>query len=203
MVLMPDYDPVVTKVTVGDNAINSYVIVDPVTAKGVIVDAPSDPSAVFEQTHGIEIESILITHTHLEQMEGLDWLREITGATVWVNAIDANVFNYFTPVNSIRPENPFHAGVVIPCGNMEIKVIHTPGHTPGSSCYVIGRHLFSGHAVFDHSKQDLTPENLDQSIQSVVHNLFVLPDDIIVHTSNGADSTMLDIRSMYRSFSGH
>ena len=60
MMLMPDYDPVVTKVTTGDNAINSYVIVDPMTAKGVIVDAPSDPSAVFEQTHGMEIQSILI-----------------------------------------------------------------------------------------------------------------------------------------------
>jgi len=70
----------------------------------VIIDAPDDPNRILEEAEGVQVKAILSTHTHADQLEGLDLLRSKTDAPVWVNADDATVFNYFfAPVNSERP----------------------------------------------------------------------------------------------------
>ena len=133
----------VLKIRCGIRENNSYVVVDPETTEGLIIDAPDEPDKILEEIADIQVKAILITHTHADQLMGLDRLRSYTEAPIWVNIFDAMVFNYFTPTNSDRPEHAFHDGATLSVGHLELKAIHTPGHTPGASCYLIGNHLFS------------------------------------------------------------
>ncbi len=202
MTLHHDIEVRIFKIRCGGQDNNSYIVVDSETGDGVIIDAPDEPDRILEEAQGVQVKAILITHTHTDQLMGLDRLRSQTAAPVWVNAIDAMVFNYFTPVNSERPEHPFHDGATLSVGRLEIKAIHTPGHTPGASCYLIGNHLFSGDTLLSGGPgHTVSPESLQQSIQSIAQKLFVLPDATIVHPGHGDDTTLSASKAEYQAFS--
>jgi hydroxyacylglutathione hydrolase len=202
MTLHYDPDVRVSKIKCGRQGINAYVVTDLETNEGVIIDAPDEPDAILAEANGVLVKAILITHTHSDQLMGLDVLRSQTDAKVWVNAIDAMVFNYFTPVNSERPEQPFHDGATLLVGRLELRAIHTPGHTPGASCYLIGNHLFSGDTLLPGGPGHTTSqENHLQSIQSIVQALFILPDATIVHPGHGDDTNLSEFKADYQDFS--
>ena len=172
MTLPQDSDVRVLKIKCGSQGNNSYIVVDPESGEGVIIDAPDEPDRILDEVQGVQVKAILITHTHVEQLAGLDVLRSRTDAPVWVNADDATVFNYFTPVNSERPEHPFQDGATLSLGRLELRAIHTPGHTPGASCYLIGTHLFSGDTLLAGGPGDTTSQQgHHQSIDSIFHRL--------------------------------
>ena len=202
MALHQETEVRVLKIKCGSQGNNSYIVVDPETGEGVIIDAPDEPHRILEEAQGVQVKAILITHTHVEQLAGLDVLRSRTDAPVWVNADDATVFNYFTPVNSERPEHPFIDGATLLLGSLELRAIHTPGHTPGASCYLIGNHLFSGDTLLSGGPgTTANQEGHRQSIDSIVRKLFVLPDATIVHPGRGDDATLSTFKAEYQAFS--
>lgn len=202
MSLRQDNEVRVLKIKCGSQGNNSYIVIDPETGEGVIIDAPDEPDRILEEAQGVQVKAILITHTHVEQLAGLDILRSRTDAPVWVNADDATVFNYFTPVNSERPEHPFNDGATLLLGRLEIRAIHTPGHTPGASCYLIGNHLFSGDALLPGGPgATASQESHQRSIDSIVKKLFVLPDATIVHPGLGDDASLSTYKAEYQEFS--
>ena len=191
----------VLKIRCGIRENNSYVVVDPETTEGLIIDAPDEPDKILENITGVKVKAILITHTHADQLMGLDRLRSYTEAPVWVNIFDAMVFNYFTPTNSYRPEEAFHDGSTLAVGHLKLKAIHTPGHTPGASCYLIGNHLFSGDTLLANGPgYTMNSEAYQQSIQSIVNKLFLLPDNTIVHPAQGEDIRLGTSKEEYRAF---
>ena len=192
----------ITTIKCGKLGFNSYVIKNTETSQGVIVDAPDDPAKILDACSDITVQGILITHTHPEQLQGLHPIRQATGAEVWISAIDANVFNYFTPINSQRPENPFEPGTTIESAGIKIETIQTPGHTPGSSCYLINKSLFSGETLTSPDGPGYyTPiESLNQTIQSVVDKLFVLPTDVVVYPSLGNPFSLAVSEKEYQIF---
>ncbi len=192
----------ITTIKCGKLGFNSYIIKNTETSQGVIVDTPNDPAKILDACRGLTVKGILITHTHPEQLQGLHQIREATGAEVWISAKDANVFNYFTPVNSQRPENPFESGTIIETASIKIETIDTPGHTPGSSCYLINKSLFSGETLISENGPGYyTPiESLHQTIQSVVDKLFVLPADVVVYPSLGNPFPLADSEKEYQVF---
>jgi hydroxyacylglutathione hydrolase len=192
----------VSRIECGKQGINSYIVADTETGEGVIIDAPDEPDRILEAAQGVQIKAILITHTHVDQLAGLDLLRSQTDAPVWVSAIDAQVFNYFTPINSERPEYPFHDGASISVGRLELRAIHTPGHTPGASCYLIANHLFSGGTLLTDGPGDTTSqETHQQSINSIVQKLFVLPAATIIHPGHGDEIILSASKAEYQAFS--
>jgi glyoxylase-like metal-dependent hydrolase (beta-lactamase superfamily II) len=186
----------------GDVGFNSYIIKNTKTRKGVIIDTPDDPVNIMNACNDITVEGIFITHTHPEQLQGLHPIREATGAEVWISAVDANVFNYFTPINSQRPENPFEGESRIEVAGMEIQAIATPGHTPGSCCYLIDNNLFSGETLTSTNGPGCyTPiETLSQTIQSVVDKLFTLPKDVVVYPGLGDPFSLANSEQEYKIF---
>ena len=202
MVLHPDSEVRVLKIKCGSQGNNSYIVVDSETGEGVIIDAPDEPDRILEEAQGVQVKAILITHTHADQLAGLDLLRSKTDAPVWVNADDATVFNYFTPVNSERPEHTFNDGATLSLGRLELRAIHTPGHTPGASCYLIGNHLFSGDTLlFDGPGTTTSQDGHQQSIDSIVRKLLILPDTTIVHPGRGDDAALSTAKAEYQAFS--
>ena len=90
-----------------------------------------------------------------------------------------------------RIDRPLADGEEIPVGGLKVRTIHTPGHTPGSTCFLAGPFLISGDTLFHggpgHSDR---PLDLQEMIGSIIQRLFVLPDDTLVLPGHGDDSTI-------------
>jgi len=84
---------------------------------------------------------------------------------------------------------------------VKLQVLHTPGHTDGASCFLIGKHLFSGDTLFPGGPgKTRSPEALLQVIDSITRKLLVLPDDTTVYPGHGDDTTIGEARRQYQEF---
>jgi glyoxylase-like metal-dependent hydrolase (beta-lactamase superfamily II) len=98
-------------------------------------------------------------------------------------------------------DRPIEDGDEIAAGNGSIRALHTPGHTPGSTCYVAGRILFSGDVLFPGGPgRTQRPADLQQSIKSIKERLFALPDETIVLPGHGDDTTIGESKREYAVF---
>lgn len=119
-----------------------YLIGDPVSQRVAVVDPAWDIPALLDHAEGI-ITDILITHWHEDHTNGIDELRAHTGAQVHVLDREADYWGVTT-----RPLARHWDGDRIPLGGIDIRVMHTPGHSPGSTCYQVGDALFTGDTLF-------------------------------------------------------
>jgi len=163
---------------------NAYVIKCLATGESVLVDAPGEPERIGQLLEGTNPGYILMTHSHIDHVGALSELKSKLGIPVAAHHLDSRSL-------------PFPADIMlndsdeVACGNVKLKVLHTPGHTPGSLCFLAGRYLISGDTLFPGGPGKTgTPENLKQIIESITGKIFTLPDDTPVHPGHG-DSTVL------------
>jgi glyoxylase-like metal-dependent hydrolase (beta-lactamase superfamily II) len=91
----------------------------------------------------------------------------------------------------LRPEILLEDGQEVSFGNLPLKVLHTPGHTSGSLCFLIGKYLISGDTIFPGGPgKTNSPTDLKRIIESITSKIFVLPDDTMIYPGHG-DSTIL------------
>jgi len=163
-----------------------YLIGDPETHKAAVVDPAWDVGAIlkFAQDEGYEIDRILITHYHQDHLGGHMMGHNVQGAADLLNLIKAKVY-----VNKHEAEGvkrvaglsdsdlvTVEAGDVFKIGNIDIKFLHTPGHTPGSQCFLVEGNLVSGDTLFVNScgRVDLPgsdPEAMYYSLNQTLRNL--------------------------------
>jgi len=173
---------------------NAYVIVDPAAREAAIVDMPAEGEKVLEATIDLRVAKILLTHTHPDHWFTYDLLKQATGAPVHCHPAEVQM-------PSDRIDIPLADGEELTVGRVPVRVIHTPGHTPGSVCLLVGRYLIAGDTLFPggpgHSD---TPDDLQQSIRSIVERLYVLPDDTLVLPGHGGDTTIGASRREHAAF---
>ena len=86
-------------------------------------------------------------------------------------------------------------GEVVSFGNQELRVLITPGHTDGASCFLVGKHLFSGDTLFPGGPgKSRSPEALAQILESIQSKLLSLPDDVAVYPGHGDDTTIAEAK---------
>ena len=101
----------------------------------------------------------------------------------------------------VSPNGLVKDGDVITVGTIELKVIHTPGHTPGSTCYLVGKHLFSGDTLFPGGPgRSRSPEAFQQTIKSITEKLYLLPDDTFLLPGHGENSILGVSKEEYQIF---
>ena len=173
---------------------NAYLIVDPAGRESVIVDAPPGSEGVLEAARGTRVSRIVITHRHGDHWAGIDALRSATGAPVYCHEADRGP-------HEDKVDGTLADGEEIALGEGRLGVIHTPGHTPGSICLLMGRFLIAGDTLFPggpgHSDR---PEDLQQEIRSIVERLFVLPDETVVYPGHGDGTTIGRAKREYAAF---
>ena len=152
--------------TVGPVQENSFIVRQPGADRAVIVDPGDEPERLLAAVEalGVQLDAILVTHTHFDHIGAVAPVASATGAPVWCPELErqvlANIMDYvpwpgFGPFESYEADHTVRGGETLELAGMSIEVISTPGHSPGHVTYAIaadaGDALFSGDVLFQGS----------------------------------------------------
>lgn len=188
--------------SMGPVSANCYIVTDDATGKVLVVDPGDFIGDYFCRLsdQAGEPDYILLTHGHFDHILGLSRLKESYGGKVVIHEQDEDClrdpFKSLAGVFGVRQE-PMKAditvrgGDVLPFGESEIRVIHTPGHTKGSVCYRIGNCLFSGDTLFCGSagRTDF-PGGSSAELSASLHRLKMLEGDLTVYPGHEEFTTL-------------
>ncbi|MGX8699969.1 MBL fold metallo-hydrolase [Caproiciproducens sp.] len=150
----------VTRITGGPLPTNCYILTDDETGLSAVIDPGFEDPRLTEAVLAAgkeNIKAILLTHGHFDHIMGVSSLKRLTGAKIYIYSDDMlftsdNSLNLSTMVTPLGAE-PFTADVAlndgdtVELGSLKIRVMHTPGHTIGSCCYLVGDAVFSGDTL--------------------------------------------------------
>ncbi len=163
---------------------NAYIVICQKTRDSVLIDTPAEAGAILERLAGTNPRYILLTHNHMDHLGALAELQSKLKVPVAVHALDAG--NLPSP-----PGRLLNDGDIVSLGNIKLEVLHTPGHTPGSLCFLAGNYLISGDTIFPGGPgKTWSPADFRQIIKSITDKILALPDDTQIYPGHG-DSTVL------------
>ena len=176
-------DLILGKITVGDMDNNVYVLECPETHEALVVDGCFEADKIIAAVQGLEPVGILQTHGHRDHVQALPSLKVTLGVPVYAHPGDSY------PVDI---DHELSDGDVIRFGHLGAKAIHTPGHTPGGTCFLVGPHLISGDTLFPGGPGNTRGPggSFEDIIESIATKLFTLDDDVVVYPGHGADTTI-------------
>ncbi len=189
---------------VSDFFTNCYVVQDEGTGRTAIIDPGEFNESLREQIDRIGneyIDYILLTHCHLDHIMGAAALHEYTGAPVAVFSADVpgltdpmiNCMSFFGFMRGKMPQADIilHDGDTIELGDLRFRVMHTPGHTVGSVCFIAEDIIFSGDTLFLEScgRVDL-PTGSSTAIINSLAKLAALEGDYRVYSGHGEPTTL-------------
>ncbi len=179
----------------------SYVVSDPTTKKCAIIDSVADyePNSAtltyssaeilldYIKSKNLKVEWILETHIHADHITAATYLKEKTGAKIAMGKGIEVVSKIFTPIFFKESDigvssfdKLFSDDELFTIGNLEVRVLHVPGHTPADVAYLIGDTVFAGDTIFmpDYGSARCDfPGGSAGSLYSSVHKLFSLPNE--------------------------
>ncbi|MBI2172059.1 MAG: MBL fold metallo-hydrolase [Chloroflexi bacterium] len=187
-------EAIIHKVPMGSYGNNGYLVVCPRTNESIIIDTPAEPEKLLAIAKDTTVKCILITHTHQDHLLGFEAIRSALSALVGVHPTEAS--NLPSP-----PDFHLLDGDTITIGTVGVKVIHTPGHTSGSLCFLSGGHLFTGDTLFPGGPGNTrTPKDLKQILGSITQRLLALPENTVVYPGHGNNTTVGDAQVEYAIF---
>jgi glyoxylase-like metal-dependent hydrolase (beta-lactamase superfamily II) len=190
---------------VGQLGVNCFILADPETREGVVVDPGDETGAILAviREKGITVKYILNTHGHFDHVGGNRKMVEATGAPLLIHGGDEPLLSLASrsatmyglrAENSPPPARHLMDGQVITFGTVELRVIHTPGHSPGGCCFYLpgAGKLISGDTLFAESigRTDLAGGSHGQLITSITAKLLPLPDETRVYPGHGPSTTI-------------
>ncbi len=174
---------------VGDFAVNTYVLACPKTKNGVILDPGGEDEKIIQVIDDNKIlpRYIINTHGHRDHVHGNASLSRHYRIPTAMHVAD----QAFYKAKGLVIDIGLHDGDILTVGSLEIKIIHTPGHTPGSICLYVGDCLFSGDTLFvgNAGRTDLPGGNLDTLIRSIQERIIVLPPETRLYPGHDYGAT--------------
>ena len=183
---------------------NSYLVWEEGKDKAVLVDAGLNTELIldFIRNKGLNLEAVLLTHGHPDHLVGAAEIAEATGADVYLNSIEAKVVEMMPEmilamlgIDELQTPGefkPLEDGQVLELAGLKIKVLHTPGHSPGSVSFLVEDALFDGDLVFRGSigRTDFPGGDFGTLIRSVKEKVFVLPTETKVYPGHMGMTTV-------------
>jgi glyoxylase-like metal-dependent hydrolase (beta-lactamase superfamily II) len=175
----------IDKIVVGPFENNVFVLRCKGTGVAVIVDAANEHDLLLEVSRATGVRRVLTTHGHWDHIQAVTQMRD-AGIDVGVAEPDAKMLPAY---DFTIPDRD-----VIEVGDLRLDTIHTPGHTPGSTCFLLQGHpvLFSGDTLFPGGpgNTSLAGGDFPTIIQSIDRRLFTLPGETLVLPGHGLDTTV-------------
>lgn len=175
----------------GPLGVNSYLAVDETTKKAFVVDLGGRNNDMVNliKENGYDVEYLILTHGHGDHIGGVeDFLREFPSAKLVASTKEktllqnarANMSNMVCgrPV-SLTADHYVEDEETMKVGSLELRFLHTPGHTPGGMCILVNDVLFSGDTLFEQSigRTDFPGASFEDIRNSIHNKLFTLPND--------------------------
>ena len=184
VVVAKDSDIQIERLELGAYGTNAYIVICPKTRDSLLIDAPAGAGIILERLKGTNPKYVLLTHNHMDHLGALPELQSKLKVHVAVHTLD--IKNLLSP-----PEKLLNDGDIVSWGNTKLTVLHTPGHTPGSLCFLAGKYLISGDTIFPGGPgKTRSPADLRQIIKSITDKIFVLSDETQIFPGH-VDSTVL------------
>ena len=193
----------IKRIVVGVLSTNCYIIYDENTKEAMVVDPGYEDDEIvnFINSENLTVKYIYLTHCHFDHMEGAEWLRLKTKAPIIglnneeenFKSVDINLSKMITEHGfSINCDKLLFENDEIEVGKYTFRVIHTPGHTSGSSCLYSEKILISGDTMFleTYGRVDLPTGNQNDIIKSIKNKLLLLPPETVVYPGHGEETTI-------------
>jgi hydroxyacylglutathione hydrolase len=183
---------------------NGYVLACEQTRQGVVIDPGDDVDLLLDVVNHntLDIQHILLTHAHVDHVAGAARAKSVLGAPIYLHHDDLPLYAAVLQQAAlfglhVEPPPPvdryYDPGTSIVFGGYSIEVLHTPGHTPGGVCLLVGptgqpaKRVFVGDTLFAGSigRTDLPGGDFDTLIGSIRGVLFKLADDVEVYSGHG------------------
>ena len=170
-----------------------YLLGDPTTHEAAVVDAAWDVDMIVRtaEEDGYRVTKDLVTHFHPDHLGGDLMGHSIRGAAELIAKVPAKVHIHKAELPFVHRLTGLSASDVVPVeggdevaiGNLKVKFVHTPGHTPGSQCFLVGNALVSGDTLFIGScgRVDLPGSNPEDMYRSLTQVLGALPDETLLY----------------------
>jgi len=192
---------------------NSYIIYDENKKEAMVIDPGGEPEKIIEVLDILEIEElkyIFVTHCHADHIGGINELKKAKKGKILISRDDAEgLYNdQISLAYYIKIENPeleadsrIDDNDTIHLGELQFKVIHTPGHTKGSSSLYCEKEkcLFSGDTIFRGTwgRTDLPTSSIEDIMDSITEKLMKLPDETICYPGHGLSTRIEDEKPIY------
>ncbi len=170
----------------GEYENNVYVVACAQTGRGVIIDAAAEPEQILELADGVDVTSILTTHGHFDHLQAVDAVSAALDVPFRLHPLDEQIAGRTTPA-------PLADGDVVEIGETSLLVVHTPGHTPGSVCFMSPGVLFTGDTLFPGGPGATRFEysSFETIIESITDRLFMLDEFTEVYPGHGPTMTTI------------
>lgn len=183
---------------------NCYLIGDGATQEGAVIDPGGDPDLILAaiKAEGLAIRYILNTHAHFDHIAANKPLLAATGALLALHPADVELLatggggRWFglPSISSSNPNVELSDGQELAVGGLRLKVLHTPGHSPGHVAFYLSEEgaLFSGDALFQNGigRSDLPGGDYATLIATIRRKLLTLPDETVVYPGHGPATTI-------------
>jgi glyoxylase-like metal-dependent hydrolase (beta-lactamase superfamily II) len=167
-----------------DREVNAYVLTCGTTKEAVVIDPGLPPQKIAEQAKDLKVRWIVATHCHPGHVAGKDDLKDLVGGETALHSADAKQF--------LRSADRYLVdGDELEFGEFKLAVMHTPGHTPGSVCFIVGNHAFVGDTLLAGGIGKQTPEtDLRRQMMSIGTKLLRLPPTTALYPGHGPASSL-------------
>ena len=205
---------------------NAFLVTCVRTGKSVIVDTPADPDELIAAARATSVEAVLITHGHRDHLEGFSTVVGEFGVPVGIGVADRGMLP--GTVHKLPNRQDFidvSTDRSVEVGDISLRAMATPGHTPGSTCFVLGRlpgtksgsktgpgtdasgsadaitHVFTGDTLFPGGPgRSASPQALGQILDSITAHIFTLRDEVVVLPGHGEFTTIGASKREYAAF---
>jgi glyoxylase-like metal-dependent hydrolase (beta-lactamase superfamily II) len=193
----------ISRLVVGPLQVNCFVVADEKTKEAIVIDPGDDAEDILKLINDrrLKVRYLINTHAHFDHVSANRALKQATGAELLLHEGDApmlatvsqnaRMFGMTSPSSPPADRYVKH-GDVITAGDVALKVLHTPGHSPGGICLLGDGMVFTGDALFEGSigRTDLPGGDLMTLIHAIKQNLLTLPDDTRVFCGHGPATTI-------------